>query len=64
MEQCATCRWFDDKVTTRPSEKADGYCRRRSAVCGGTSEYAYTTWPNVYRVDWCGEYKERNDNAD
>lgn len=67
MKTCAGCHYFDRVSTLRPHEQRDidsgsveaGYCRRAGPVCGGTSEYTYTTWPVVFINEWCGEWDNR-----
>lgn len=43
---CANCRHW----------AYEGQCRRNPPVAAGTSERAYTYWPETTADDWCGEW--------
>ena len=49
-EKCGSCKYFDGK-------EKKGYCIRFPPVYVGLPEY--WLYPNVYNIDWCGEWKKK-----
>lgn len=46
---CPHCHFCDDSTVAEIQEEISGLCRRRSPN---------PSWPEVYRDDWCREFKD------
>jgi len=58
---CSNCVFWE---APQSEPKQVGECRRyapRPSVDGGHAERStvFTTWPNTYESDWCGEFDLR-----
>ena len=52
-DTCGKCRWFDK--TTRTTH---GTCKR-NPPSRFNNDFKGWFWPEVYRADWCGEFKAK-----
>jgi hypothetical protein len=48
-ERCGICAYFQGRA-----ESVCGKCKRHAPVIRGNS--TLPMWPNVYDVDWCGDF--------
>ena len=55
---CCTCTYFKMQNEGKVPHYKDGWCHMNPPVIFEAS--GYSSWPEVYLEEWCGQYVGRN----